>query len=45
MIRAFRQWRAKRRLAEHVRHNLQRLATAPTRDTWGRFTSQKVVKA
>lgn len=38
MIRAFRQWAARRRLAQLRKANIARMSTAPKRDSWGRFT-------
>lgn len=41
MIRLIRQWAARRRLAQHCKANIARMATAPKRDQWGRFTKEK----
>ena len=43
MIRAFHQWRARRRLAQHRKANIARMASAPKRDQWGRFTREKTI--
>ena len=41
MIRLIRQWAARRRLAQHRKANIARMATAPKRDAWGRFIKEK----
>ena len=38
MIRLIRRWSARRRLAQLRKANIARMAAAPKRDTWGRFT-------
>jgi hypothetical protein len=42
MIRLIRQWVARRRLAQHRKANIARMATAPKRDAWGRFAKGKI---
>ena len=42
MIRRLRQWAARRRLAQLRKANITRLQSAPKRDTWGRFTKEKI---
>lgn len=43
MIRRFKQWLAKRRLAQLRKANIARLSAAPKRDNWGRFTKEKTI--
>lgn len=38
MIKLIRQWAARRRLAQLRKANIARMATAPKRDQFGRFT-------
>lgn len=42
MIRILHQWAARRRLAQHRKTNIARMATAPKRDARGRFTKGKI---
>ena len=42
MIKLIRRALAKRRLAQLRKANIARLQSAPKRDSWGRFTKEKI---